>query len=241
MKSRFKRVFKNIQKYVFIRSKLADLNFSQAIIIVSGLLVLFFQIFAFNVLSADNENYQADIKIDFSNDFPIMLQTDNFAVKIVDSKYEMEQSRQKAAIKNKSINRLEVLARSSENRPEGVSFAQKRALAQSTAQKYGIDWKILEAVWQVESGKSWDTSRRSYAGATGPMQFMPGTFRAYAEDGDGDGQAVITDANDALASAAKMLSQNGLAEGNSDQALYNYNHSLAYVNKVKSIANSIGE
>ena len=37
------------------------------------------------------------------------------------------------------------------------SFEQKRGLVQQAAAHYGIDWRYLEAVWQVESGKSWDT------------------------------------------------------------------------------------
>lgn len=117
---------------------------------------------------------------------------------------------------------------------------EKRYWVERAAATWGIDWKILEAVWQVESGKQFYTAVRSYAGAQGPMQFMPGTWRSYAQDGNGDGVKNINDARDSLFSAAKLLAVNGVAAGNVDGALLRYNHSLSYVAKVKRIAASIG-
>jgi membrane-bound lytic murein transglycosylase B len=114
--------------------------------------------------------------------------------------------------------------------------AVKRAWAKRAAAKYSIDWKILEAVWQVESGKSWHRAVRSWAGATGPCQFMPGTWRGYASDGNGDGIKDVTYAPDCLFAAAKLLASNGLAQGNVTQALLRYNYSMSYVNHVLSIA-----
>ena len=98
----------------------------------------------------------------------------------------------------------------------------------------------MEAVWQVESGKQFYTAVRSYAGAQGPMQFMPGTWRGYALDGNGDGVKNINDARDSLFGAAKLLAVNGAASGNIDGALLRYNHSLSYVAKVKRLAAAIG-
>jgi len=120
-------------------------------------------------------------------------------------------------------------------------LAQKRQLAKQAAAQYGIPWQILEAVWQVETGKSWDTGKRSYAGATGPMQFMPGTWRKYAADGNGDGVANINSAHDSVYAAAKYLAASGASSGQIDKALYSYNHSTAYVAKVKTIASGISE
>lgn len=114
--------------------------------------------------------------------------------------------------------------------------AVKRVWAKRAASRYGIDWKILEAVWQVESGKSWHRGVRSWAGATGPCQFMPGTWRGYASDGNGDGIKDVTYAPDCLFGAAKLLAANGLAQGKVTQALLRYNYSMSYVNKVLSIA-----
>jgi len=112
------------------------------------------------------------------------------------------------------------------------SFAEKRALVQQIAASHGIDWKLLESVWQVESGKSWKTSVHSSAGAQGPMQFMFGTWKHY---GTGD----ITYAPDALNAAAAMLAANGAANGNVHQALFSYNHAEWYVQKVQNIMASI--
>jgi hypothetical protein len=120
------------------------------------------------------------------------------------------------------------------------SFEQKRALVQQAAAHYGIDWPPLEAVWEVESGKSWDTQITSYAGAQGPWQFMRGTWRAHAfVDGNGDGVIAITSAADGAFAAAHLLANSGADRGDWDAALFSYNHSRAYVQKVKSIAESI--
>lgn len=120
-------------------------------------------------------------------------------------------------------------------------LSTKRDLVKQAAKAFNIDWKILEAVWQIESGKSWDTSVKSYAGAQGPMQFMPATFKHYSIDGNGDGVKDIYNATDAVYSGANYLAKSGLDQGKVDQALFNYNHANWYVQKVKNIANSIEE
>lgn len=120
-----------------------------------------------------------------------------------------------------------------------ASDGEKRLWVQKAAEQWGIDWKLLEAVWQVESGKQFYTAVRSYAGAQGPLQFMPGTWRAYAQDGNGDGIRDVLDARDSLFGAAKLLAANGAASGNIDGALLRYNHSLSYVTKVKRLAAAI--
>lgn len=122
------------------------------------------------------------------------------------------------------------------------SLDEKRALVKQAAAHYGIDWRYLEAVWQVESGKSWDTSVASHMGATGPWQFLRGTWRAHAfVDGGGDGAIAITSAADGAYAAAHLLAQAGADRGDWDAALFSYNHSRAYVNLVKRIAEGIGE
>jgi len=106
--------------------------------------------------------------------------------------------------------------------------------------KYGVPRQILAAVHSVESGQRGDTTISSYAGAQGPMQFMPSTFAAYAQDGDGDGVALINDVHDAIYTAARYLAANGGASGNIRGALYRYNHSYSYVEHVLSVARSFG-
>ncbi len=120
-----------------------------------------------------------------------------------------------------------------------LSLAEKREWAQKAASALNIDWKVLEAVWQVESGKRMKTAVISSAGAKGPCQFMNGTWSKYAHDGNGDGVKDVTDARDCLYGAAKLLASNGAASGDVTRALLSYNHSMAYVQKVLRIANSI--
>lgn len=123
--------------------------------------------------------------------------------------------------------------------PIDPDLSVKRDLAKRAASVYGIDWKILEAVWQVESGKSWNTTVTSYAGAQGPMQFMPGTWAAYGQDGNGDGIKDVYNVEDALFGAANYLAASGAASGDNYRALFNYNHADWYVQKVLAVANSI--
>jgi len=104
----------------------------------------------------------------------------------------------------------------------------------------GTPWQLLAAVHRLESGQSGNTARRSSAGATGPMQFMPATFNHYALDGDGNGTKDITDVDDALLTAGRYLAAGGAARGSYQTALYNYNHSNTYVANVLTIAHHLG-
>ncbi|MDO8650050.1 MAG: lytic transglycosylase domain-containing protein [Candidatus Berkelbacteria bacterium] len=159
-------------------------------------------------------------------------------LQIEQSKFSVEirQSPRQIAKKQEEIR----LATAIVQTPISSTDEEKRAWAQKAAQTWGIDWKLLWAVWKVESGTQMSTAVRSYAGAQGPLQFMPGTWRAYAQDGNGDGVKNINDARDSLFGAAKLLAVNGAASGNIDGALLRYNHSLSYVAHVKRIAASIG-
>jgi membrane-bound lytic murein transglycosylase B len=110
----------------------------------------------------------------------------------------------------------------------------------------GLSWSVLAAIGKVESdhGRSRLPGVRSgwnVAGAAGPMQFGIGTGRAgnawagYSADFDGDGRRSVYDPGDAIPAAARYLCAAG-APQRLDRALYAYNHSWAYVAKVKSIA-----
>lgn len=71
--------------------------------------------------------------------------------------------------------------------------------------------QLIDALTIIDQGHvSVDKMTGSWAGAMGQTQFMPSTFRAYAQDGDGDGKINIWQSKaDAFASAANYLSKVG--------------------------------
>jgi membrane-bound lytic murein transglycosylase B len=65
-----------------------------------------------------------------------------------------------------------------------------------------------------EAGLEPLATRGSYAGAIGIPQFMPGTYRRYAVDFDGDGRRDLRASNaDAIGSVANFLKEHGWAAG----------------------------
>jgi hypothetical protein len=101
----------------------------------------------------------------------------------------------------------------------------------------GLSWTVLAAIGQVESDHGRNAGRSS-AGALGPMQFMPATWRAYGVDGDRDGKADIMNPYDAIPSASRYLCANGAGQGGRAlyQAVFRYNHAHWYVQKVLALA-----
>jgi membrane-bound lytic murein transglycosylase B len=94
--------------------------------------------------------------------------------------------------------------------------------------RFGVHWSILAAVNFVESAFGRVRSA-SEAGARGPMQFLPATWRAYGLGGD------IDDPRDAILAAANYLRRSG-APGDLDRALFAYNHSVSYVRAIRHFA-----
>ncbi|MFP5334438.1 MAG: lytic murein transglycosylase [Actinomycetes bacterium] len=77
----------------------------------------------------------------------------------------------------------------------------------------------------------------AYDRAVGPMQFLPGTWRGFGADGDGDGSADPHDIDDAAAAAAGYLCAGGAdltTEAGMVRAVLRYNASRSYVEKVLS-------
>ncbi|GII54490.1 hypothetical protein Pth03_28790 [Planotetraspora thailandica] len=103
----------------------------------------------------------------------------------------------------------------------------------------GLSWTVLAAIGQVESSHGRNNGPSS-AGALGPMQFMPATWKVYGVDGDGDGEADIWSPYDAVPSAAKYLCANGAGQGGDKlrKAVWFYNHSWDYVDKVLGLASA---
>jgi hypothetical protein len=101
----------------------------------------------------------------------------------------------------------------------------------------GLPWTVLAAIGQVESDHGRNAGPSS-AGALGPMQFLPSTWKVYGVDGDGDGKADITNPFDAIPGAAKYLCASGGGKGGQSlyKAIFAYNHADWYVQKVLNLA-----
>ena len=117
-----------------------------------------------------------------------------------------------------------------------ISSKQYEMLYREAARDYGFseDWYILAAVGKVESDHGRNLGPSS-AGALGPMQFLPSTWKAYGLDGNGDGVANIMDPEDAIPAAARYLRAGGAPE-DWYAALYTYNRADWYVKKVLGVA-----
>ena len=101
-------------------------------------------------------------------------------------------------------------------------------LAQS---RFGVRWQTLAAVNLVESAFS-RVGNTSSAGAQGPMQFLPATWKAYGLGGD------IHSPRDAVLGAGNYLHQSG-APADERRALFAYNHSSLYVRAVQAYAHAM--
>jgi soluble lytic murein transglycosylase-like protein len=97
--------------------------------------------------------------------------------------------------------------------------------------RFGIGANYLAAIHLVET-KFGRVISNSVAGAQGPMQFIPSTWRIYGHGGN------IRDPHDAILGAARLLRANG-APGRYGPALRAYNPSGLYVNAVTRYAKEI--
>jgi|SRR5436190_1698169 len=105
------------------------------------------------------------------------------------------------------------------------------AFYRAAQRRFGVGWDVLAAVNLVESAYG-RVRNDSVAGARGPMQFMPSTWRTYGLGGD------VRDPHDAILGAANLLRQAG-APGSYSRALYAYNPSPLYVDAVRRYARLI--
>jgi hypothetical protein len=104
--------------------------------------------------------------------------------------------------------------------PAGVLLGYYR----SAERRFLIAWQVLAAVNFVESAFN-KLRNASAAGAQGPMQFMPSTWRVYGLGGN------VHDPRDAILGAANFLRAHG-APRNYRRALHAYNPSWLYVDAV---------
>lgn len=86
-----------------------------------------------------------------------------------------------------------------------------------------------------EQGIAADQAFGSYAGAMGPPQFMPSSYRKYAVDGDGDGKLDLwNDWDDVLASVSNYLLQFGWRSGEPVMAEASFDTDPATLNIIGS-------
>jgi len=112
----------------------------------------------------------------------------------------------------------------------------------------GLPWSVLAGIGTVESDNGESRlpgvrTGKNRAGAEGPMQFEPGTFARYDLPVPAGGIAPPSpyDAVDSVYAAARMLcADGGGAPSSLGQAVFDYNHSGAYVAEVLDLARSYG-
>jgi membrane-bound lytic murein transglycosylase B len=146
----------------------------------------------------------------------------------------------------------------------GAVPAEYSSILVEAARRYQVPWQVLAGIYKVECdfGRSPDAGcnppgSENAAGAQGPGQFLPSTWRrslgphqlippgppttdaadGYATDGDGDGIADPWDPADAVASTARLLASDGATDaGSVALAIFAYNHDPAYVREVLAYA-----
>ena len=100
---------------------------------------------------------------------------------------------------------------------------------------------MLAAIGQIESGDGQNMGP-STAGALGPMQFLPSTWKVWGIDGFGEtGPPDVMNPFDAVPSAARLLCADGAATGGQGlrQAIFDYNHANWYVDEVLTLAGRV--
>jgi soluble lytic murein transglycosylase-like protein len=98
--------------------------------------------------------------------------------------------------------------------------------------RIGIGSQYLAAIHLVET-KFGRVVNNSVAGAQGPMQFIPSTWKIYGRGGN------IRDPHDSILAAARLLRANG-APASYGPAIHAYNPSGLYVKAVTKYAQVIG-
>jgi murein DD-endopeptidase MepM/ murein hydrolase activator NlpD len=91
-----------------------------------------------------------------------------------------------------------------------------------------VPWNVLAGLGEVESGHGASMGPSS-AGANGPMQFLPSTWRTWGRDANGDGRADPYSPADAISSAVHYLCFYAKRFGSIELALAAYNAAPAAI------------
>jgi membrane-bound lytic murein transglycosylase B len=111
---------------------------------------------------------------------------------------------------------------------DAATLANLRSYYLEAQRRFGIDASYLASINFIES-KFGRVNGPSSANAWGPMQFLPGTWKAYGLGGN------IMDPHDSIIGAANYLHANG-APYNMRNAIWHYNNSYDYVDSVEAFA-----
>jgi soluble lytic murein transglycosylase-like protein len=106
-----------------------------------------------------------------------------------------------------------------------------RGYYRTAQRRFGVSWQVLAAINLIETNFG-RLRNVSSAGAVGPMQFLPSTWRSVGLGGD------VHDPHDAILGAANYLHLSG-APGSYRRAVYAYNPSGLYVDAVLRFAHRI--
>lgn len=139
------------------------------------------------------------------------------------------------------------VARERPSRPPDATPAARAAvpawyleLYSRAGRRYGLDWAVLAAIGQIESGHGAAelpgvAAAVNRAGAAGPAQFLFESWRRFGVDGDGDGRIDPYAPADAISAMAAYLRAHG-APDDWQAAIRAYNHDDSYVERVLRLA-----
>ena len=103
-----------------------------------------------------------------------------------------------------------VSSTASQNIPEPHRTALIKA-----ASAHSVNPNLLAALFMTEQGNKWKPFDTAWAsspvGASGPFQFMPGTWTGHKQDGNGDGVKDIQNFDDAAHAAGDMAAAQGIS------------------------------